>query len=846
MDHIVPGPLRRLREVDIIDMAGLTSAALGQEYYRIGAVHSTMHQGSQITGIVDVPTRTNNDTSGTSLPEIAGVADITPVIAASTTNSIEQALRSQGVQTPKDVDARPGRYSVTIELQDRTKLRATCTCQTPSNSLSICPHAAALLYQWLAHPTTFVSSRSASSSVPPSYSQVNTNHTDRDITLRPPTPPTSPSATRGEQISLTPRFTADEDTITELLAQLSLNELRPLAREYDITKTGLNKQQIIEALGEALKQPEMIRKVVGTLEKPQRQLLAALTLAGGTVTDEELRGLYERFSLGYPNQLQSMLSALRGKCLLFRTTQNNHVNLTGTVGTEFASLLWNVPSEIRAALHVTVPITPFDVSKAEAINIQHIKPYRLLEDLLMVARALDGHHGAEVGQYGASGVKRRITSPLAIPADGRMLIPPPPDMPSPALLNPLQSVVPHIAPRYIVGFLRFAIRLLRLVDILYKDDTGTPFLRILPNAARLLLSPTRTEVAHDLFTRWLTQPTYAELFELQEEGLSLCCRVASLGRPALRVGELEMENSEARQMLVALLAKVPLNQWINFAAFARFVFRLNPTFLQQRYNLYSSPSWWLEQEEGRTLRPTQLNDWLQAEGRYIARLIRGPLHWWGICDLALSNSGQLLAFRLTPLAATLVHGKQPSASSSSMHRGSRKETTALPGHHDQDPPLLLTEAGDILVSSHSTAWPLIELLEDFAETAGVQAGRLRYRLTATSLGEALSQGFQPAALLQLLHQHTDPALAPLLAQLESRIKNYGRVRLYTGVTLLEVADTPVIRELSATTPLDEQVVRTIHPTLLILKKQGAERIVQDLKRRGQTPLLHEEEDYGAE
>jgi hypothetical protein len=30
---------------------------------------------------------------------------------------------------------------------------------------------------------------------------------------------------------------------------------------------------------------------------------------------------------------------------------------------------------------------------------------------------------------------------------------------------------------------------------------------------------------------------------------------------------------------------------------------------------------------------------------------------------------------------------------------------------------------------------------------------------------------------------------------------------------------------------------------LILKKQGAERIVQDLKRRGQTPLLHEEESF---
>jgi len=466
-------------------------------------------------------------------------------------------------------------------------------------------------------------------------------------------------------------------------------------------------------------------------------------------------------------------------------------------------------------------------------------------------------------------------------------------MPSPSLLESLplahlSGTLPQFieggAYRYFEGdqlradFLRFAIRLLRLVDILYKDDSRTSHLRILPNAARLLLSPTRTEVAHDLFARWLTQPTYAEMFELQEEGLRLCCRMASSGRPALRTGELETENSEARRMLVALLAKVPLNQWINFAAFARFIFRLNPTFLQKRHNLYSSPSWWFEQEEGRTLHPTHLNDWQQVEGRYIARLLRGPLHWWGICDLALSNSGQLLAFRLTPLAGLLVHGKRQSASSSlqrnvvaprsegsrthliegervqilrgsPVDRESRRETIAgrdPSDPSDHNPPLILSEAGDILISSSSTAWPLIELLEEFAEIAGVQAGRLRYRLTATSLGQALSHGLQPTTLLQLLHQYAEPSSTPQLTQLEGRIKNYGRVRLYTDVTLLEAADTSVIRELSATIPMEQQVVRAIHPTLLILKKPGAERILQDLKRRGQVPLIHEEEDYGAE
>ncbi len=86
----------------------------------------------------------------------------------------------------------------------------------------------------------------------------------------------------------------------------------------------------------------------------------------------------------------------------------------------------------------------------------------------------------------------------------------------------------------------------------------------------------------------------------------------------------------------------------------------------------------------------------------------------------------------------------------------------------------------------------------------------------------------------------------MLVHLERWIASYGRVRLYSGVTLLETADTMVMRELSATTSLQEQIVQTIHPTLLILKQTGAERMIEDLKRRGQSPLLHNKGLYGSD
>jgi len=362
-------------------------------------------------------------------------------------------------------------------------------------------------------------------------------------------------------------------------------------------------------------------------------------------------------------------------------------------------------------------------------------------------------------------------------------------------------------------------------------------LRLLPNAARLLLGPASAEVARDLFELWLTHAGYEELFDLQEEGLQLKCRTTPLNNPILRPGELEAENSEARQLLVALVAQAPLNQWVSFSAFARFIYRLNPTFLQKRQRLFPSPHWWLEQEEGRPLQPAQMGDWMRAEGHYLARLLRGPLHWWGISDLALSGDGRLLAFRLTPVAGLLLNGVEP-------------VEQEVEEAQERAPVLDVLETGELLVESRTDSWPLIELIEDFAEVAGVRGGRLCYRLAPGSLAEALGRGQQPGNLLKLLRkiakdeEDSNSPLSCLLAQLEGWIASYGRVRLYTGVSMVEVADNLVMRELSATTSLEEQIVKSITPTLMILTKQGMERIVEDLKRRGQSPLLHEEDYHG--
>ena len=816
MDDVVPSALQRLRAADIIRMAGLAVASMGQEYCRIGAVRATMRRGAKLLGIVDT-----SHLGDVSLPGARGTA-------ATDQGPVEQR-----------------RCSVEVEIQSSSTWHASCTCSP--NTVAMCRHAAALLYQWLAHPNTFVAPsssdfRTSSRTAPAKREGGNQATGGQSRALQ--------SARQGGQVAYTVKMRGPTPSanLVDILSQNGLSELRGIAREYDIATGGQHKQQLVEAIAGALRQPELVRRSASTLEKPQRQLLATLTLAGGSLSDEDLRSLYERFSFGPADSLQGILLSLQSKGLLFRTSLNSspqqRIGLSGML----YDVGWYVPAEVQAVLRVSVPITPFDVEKkadggdgvADHIQIQQVEAYSLLADLLLVARALDGYRMEHYDERderagGMRGMNTLATlrSFSAGAHDETTLVAPPGGLPSATALERLQSDVPRTA-----QFLRFAFRLLRLADLLHKDDGGMPgSLRLLPNAARLLLGPASAEVARDLFELWLTHAGYEELFDLQEEGLQLKCRTTPLNNPILRPGELEAENSEARQLLVALVAQAPLNQWVSFSAFARFIYRLNPTFLQKRQRLFPSPHWWLEQEEGRPLQPAQMGDWMRAEGHYLARLLRGPLHWWGISDLALSGDGRLLAFRLTPVAGLLLNGVEP-------------VEQEVEEAQERAPVLDVLETGELLVESRTDSWPLIELIEDFAEVAGVRGGRLCYRLAPGSLAEALGRGQQPGNLLKLLRkiakdeEHSNSPLSCLLAQLEGWIASYGRVRLYTGVSMVEVADNLVMRELSATTSLEEQIVKSITPTLMILTKQGMERIVEDLKRRGQSPLLHEEDYHG--
>ena len=805
MQNVVPDVLQRLRATDIIHMAGLTVASLGQEYSRVGSFRETKRQGARVSGILEIP---------------------------STAYALAAWDKNETAQKVQEKAEKQILCSVDVEIKNASEWVCHCSCDSPSTTL--CAHAAALLYHWIGRPAAFhLDANSASPARVEEYRSAASNDEKSEVSAA--------EVTRQSTLasSMIIRYSTD---LTNVLMQLGLSELRGIAREYELVTNGMTKSQLAEKLVETLKQPEAVRRVAGTLEKSQRQLLAALILAGGVITDEDLRSLFERFSLGQPGQLQRVLLILQGKALLFRTSMSSYTtSQLGSLGGALLDVGWYVPVEVRLSLRVSVPVTNFDVAQEDEKYgvplLQYAEPYRVLADLLLVARALDGYLlGPEDNWSPRSQALRSSESSMyartATNSDRSVQVQPPEDTPSPSLIASLQGVISRPA-----GFLRFAVRFLRLANMVYKDETGKPALRILQTSAQFLLGSPSMEMIRDLFDLWLHKSSYSDLFELQNDGLRLCCRAAPLGIPILRADELDAENSEARQTLVSLLAQTPFDQWISFQAFARFVYRLDPLFLQKRQRLFSSPHWWFEQESKRPLKPLQLNDWSRAEVFYIANLLSGPLHWWGACDIARASDGRLLAFRLTPLAGWLLNALafEPSVD----------DVSPAPAEA-----LHVISHDEIMVPCSVAAWPVIEILETYMQAAGVQDDQLRYRLTPAALSSALGRGLHPARLVELLRflpsaMDGEP-LSLLLRQLEQWLASYGRVRIYTGVKLLETSDAVVMRELSATTSLDAHVVQSLHPNLLVLKKAAFEPVIDELKRRGQPPLLHDEDFHGPE
>jgi len=725
---------------------------------------------------------------------------------------VHQAERTAGTLRATVLDGETSR-SVTARFSDSGLESSACTCspaqpdQEPqvSGVHPLCEHVAALLTLWVREPEQFRAASMASQSSSADVSPAALDDVPAFLDMPMPAAPEASAAAASPAPAMTP---------AEALASLE------------------------------------------HLDREIRHFLNLLALAGGSVTEHEAQQLFLRFDLGEP---EAALAALE------RLQQHGLARPVFTAGSAARGVAadspagWSIPAALLERLPRVVPLTPL-VTASEATEQKQELGEKTETAPVSRARqpeALPAEAGLhEARAEGTLPMLLLLVAAQAIDISMPPLIAATSQKPASRSTLDLDAALAQqwakqlqAAPEQI----RFCLALLRLVGLLpppapfraatssapAKDFTGqvvTTAARaramVAPERAReallstyrLLFARPEAEVARDLFTHWLHAHSASELLELRDAGV----RVAWLRQR--EQADIAAENQAARQFIIDVLRSVPVGPWWSFSSLVEFVWRFQPAFLRGRQQTFLRPQWWLERlPDGEPLSLDVRAEWRQAEGRYIALLMRRALHWLGAVDLALDAQGRLKGFRVTRLGAFLLGAQAPDAA---------PEPTALP------PALLqLQEDGALLAPLAALQDERLDMLLWWCEPSGATAEALRFRPSAERMAAALDAGQELVAWLGWLERlPPSAALADLIAQARRWAGQYGQVRLTASATVLEVGDPALLRELEMTLDLSERYVdHALASGLAVLRADAVETLVEEMRRRGYAPWILEDE-----
>jgi hypothetical protein len=222
-------------------------------------------------------------------------------------------------------------------------------------------------------------------------------------------------------------------------------------------------------------------------------------------------------------------------------------------------------------------------------------------------------------------------------------------------------------------------------------------------------------------------------------------------------------------------------------------------------------------------------DWMQAEAEYIQNWLAGPLHWWGVLDLATTATGRPVAVRLSEIGAHIL----------AQNRAGDNLFAVSASAEEWGPALVVTQEGRLAVAPLAAGARLHDALASWTRPVSVAGGRVIYSYDAGSAADAFDRGVDPEHLLTLLRQDASVAgkraLAATEAQLNAWRATYGASSITTGWMLLEARDEATLDEaLLHVLQLqgDNADFRRLSPTAALVTPRLLSVLEADLRKRG--------------
>lgn len=706
------------------------------------------------------------------------------------------ASRREGSRLFASIEAER-RWNVWVEIPDELD-EAQWECDCTNSGPLACAHVAAALSAWISHPSDFSAKatdvEAPHDATPPgAHPQRILPHDDAPA-REPPTqrPASSPT------------------TLAATLARMSGADVSTLGRRICGVEPDDDAASTRQKILATLSNPADLQTLLGRLDSSARILLILVDLAGGAMTAADLEALAGRIDQSM-SAVQGDVGVLERHALLLPMLPSSVPSEHGRGASWRHVAGWRIPDEVRQAFSAPLPLealpatgsgrsaAPIEPSGAP-LHMMRSAPRTLCLALALLTEA---------------------PPPLGLPR----VSPPPNDSAMPARQSSGLLAPGEPAPERLkelargagldVAAVRLARRLLRQA----REQQPAP-----PIGDLARMPPMeRPVVLRAAFRHWLRADSAADLVDVESPGSGLRLRYAK-AHPGFRPAAIASDVSDGRRFVARLLSRAQPETWYSLESFVALVWQVRPGLLRGQQQSWATPAWWLESVKDRwALQPHVRDDWMAGEGAFIRSLIAGAFSAWGAVDLAMSESGAPVAFRVTPFGFFLLQ-----------QRENRPVDAALVALCDADwgPPVLPLREGTLAVQPLSAGASLLDTLALWATPTAVSGKRLVYTFSADRACAAFDQHLAPDALPALLRPLHDRAAEHATNQLERWHAAWGQTRLTTGFTLLEASDEATLLEVLAAAPEIAGRCRRIGPALALALPEDAAILRTLLAKRG--------------
>ena len=351
-----------------------------------------------------------------------------------------------------------------------------------------------------------------------------------------------------------------------------------------------------------------------------------------------------------------------------------------------------------------------------------------------------------------------------------------------------------------------------------RAERGQPISRR-EEAFQHLLSLAPTVQMYVILYTWLNITTWSEMDMLRRQDQEIRVR-RNLSHTSFKPQNLYREWRSARHMVLRFLSTIEEGEWISLQGFLRTMWQIAPDLLHPHFE---PATWWLESTRTRKQFGTTFEDWQDSGGRFVLTVLQGPLYWLGAIQLGYHDQ-RPVAFRLTPVGSFALHRRSVIV---------EHEQKAIPAGAVQ-----LSEHLTVTLVPNQVPAQLHELLHLIGQLETTTPTEFVYRITADGVLRALAQGQTIGHLLAALTRWL--GVKPPLSWQNKMVawsENYGKLHIYEGITLIELADDFALQELLSHTSLRDHLIYEFSPRLIAVQPDAVDALVDEMEKRGYTPAV---------